>query len=207
MFLGGFGHPPNTDAVMYFISSVWPLLTPHLPERAKFVIAGSRPGPEILSLASDRIVVTGFVEDLRPYFDTARVFVAPLRYGAGIKGKVIQSLCYGVPSVVTSIAAEGIGLVSGRETLIADESTEFANSVLMAYFNRSLWHSLQSAGYDFVESNYSWNRFLELLTKALDTADAEWLRRHEEALRARLRELTGRRLTVPENTAAKRHAV
>jgi glycosyltransferase involved in cell wall biosynthesis len=142
-------------------------------------------------------VVTGFVEDLRPYFDAARVFVAPLRYGAGIKGKVIQSLCHGTPSVMSSIAAEGIGLISGREAMIADDDADFADRVLMTYFNRTLWYSLQTAGYQFVESNYSWKRCLELLTKALDSADATWLVRHERALRSRLNRLTKQSDVIP----------
>jgi glycosyltransferase involved in cell wall biosynthesis len=144
--------------------------------------------------------VTGFVEDLAPYFDTARVFVAPLRYGAGIKGKVIQSLCHGTPSVMTSIAAEGIGLISGREAIIADEDTDFAEQVVMTYFDRSLWYSLQAAGYRFVESNYSIKRGLELITKALDTADATWLARHERALRNRLDHLTSKAGSVSRKT-------
>jgi GT2 family glycosyltransferase len=192
MFLGGFSHPPNKDAVLYFLQQLWPMLLPHLPENARFVIVGSHPSAEILALAGERVVVTGFVEDLRPYFDAARVFVAPLRYGAGIKGKVIQSLCHGTPSVISSMAAEGIGLVSGRETIVADENTDFVNGVLSAYFDSKLWDNLQTAGYQFVQSNYSWQRCLELLRRTLDIADETWLAGHEKNLRRRLDRLTKR---------------
>jgi GT2 family glycosyltransferase/glycosyltransferase involved in cell wall biosynthesis len=196
MFLGGFSHPPNGDAVKHFVSAIWPLLLPHLPVQARFVIVGHSAPAEIEALASDRVVVVGFVHDLQPYFDSARVFVAPIRYGAGIKGKVIQSLCYGTPSVISSIAAEGIGLVSGKETMIADHPTEFAHAVLNTYFDKNLWHALQSAGYKFIEENFSWQRCLELCNKVLDTADATWLARHDKALRARLRKLTSETQTV-----------
>ena len=133
--------------------------------------------------------MTGYVEDLQPYFETARVLVAPLRYGAGIKGKVIQSLCYGTPSVISPIAAEGIGLVSGRETIISEGDEEFADQVMILYSDSDLWHSVQAAGYKFVEENFSWDRCLQLCRQVLDVADETWLARHERQLRARLDEL------------------
>ena len=196
LFLGGFGHPPNIDAVKHFLRSIWPSLLERLPEQARFVIVGASPPESVKALAGSRVVVTGYAEDLQPHFDAARVFVAPIRYGAGIKGKVIQSLCYGTPSVVTSIAAEGIGLASGRETIIADEDEEFIKQILHLYSDRVLWHRLQAAGYEFVEQNFSWKRCFDLCTNVFDTADATWLGRHERMLRSRLKEL----LAEPDST-------
>jgi glycosyltransferase involved in cell wall biosynthesis len=196
MFLGGFAHAPNIDAAQHFVSSVWPVLVQRLPERARFVIVGAAPPAEILALAGGRIVVTGYVEDLQPYFDTARVFVAPMRYGAGIKGKVIQSLCYGTPSVITPVAAEGIGLVSGQETIVADEDAAFAECVMLVYSDREVWQALQQAGYTFVEEHYSWKQWLDIFTKVLDTADATWLARHDRLLRGRLEDLLPESMSV-----------
>lgn len=192
IFLGGFAHPPNVDAVKHFVQSIWPLLAPQLPEHARFLIVGAAAPPEIQSLNGGRILVTGYVEDLQPYFETARVLVAPLRYGAGIKGKVIQSLCYGTPSVISPIAAEGIGLVSGRETIISEGDEEFADQVMILYSDSDLWHSVQAAGYKFVEENFSWDRCLQLCRQVLDVADETWLARHERQLRARLDELVSK---------------
>ncbi len=189
MFLGGFGHPPNVDAVKYFARDVWPGLAKSLPACARLLIVGSSVTDEIQSLAGPRIVITGHVENLQPYFDAARVFVAPIRYGAGIKGKVIQSLSYGTPAVITSIAAEGIGIVSGREAIVADGDTAFAEQVLRLYSDPILWYSLQEAGYEFVEEHFSWKRCLRLMTKVLDTADSVWLGRQERALKSRLRDV------------------
>ena len=186
LFLGGFGHPPNIDAVQHFVANIWPLVVPQLPERSRFVIIGASPPSEIQLLAGERIVVTGHVKDLQPYFDSARVFVAPIRYGAGIKGKVIQSLCHGTPSVITSIAAEGIGLTSGRETIIANADAEFAQSIVRVYSDRTLWHILQESGYRFVEERFSWKRGIEICRKVLDTADATWLARKDREMHRRL---------------------
>ena len=93
MFLGGYAHLPNVDAVTFFVQKVWPRLLSRLPHQARFLIVGAAPSAEVKALADQRIIVTGMVPDLSPWFDQARVFVAPLRYGAGIKGKLIQSPC------------------------------------------------------------------------------------------------------------------
>ena len=137
IFVGGFRHDPNIDAMVWFVEEIWPELMPNLPREARFVIVGDSPPAAVECLAGGRVVVTGYVPDLRPYFDCARVAVAPLRYGAGIKGKVVQSFCFGVPSVVTPIAAEGIGLTSGQEALIAQSAVEIANCVAELYLRRA----------------------------------------------------------------------
>ena len=120
MFLGGFRHKPNVDAVEYFVREVWPLVDNMLDPGVKFVVVGADPPEQIKGLASDRIVVTGYVEEVASHFERARCFVAPLRFGAGIKGKVIQSLAHGVPTIATSIASEGIGLTDGEHYILAD---------------------------------------------------------------------------------------
>ena len=190
MFLGGFRHTPNIDAVIWFIEEIWPELMQNLPPETRFVVVGDSPPAAIERLASERVVVTGYVPDLKPYFDRARVAVAPLRYGAGIKGKVVQSLCFGVPTVVTPIAAEGIGLTSGQEALIAQGAAEIANCVVELYHDEHLWTLIQEKGYTFVENNFSWDRCLQLCTQALDVADNVWLRRHEADRRRLLDDLT-----------------
>ena len=186
MFLGGFRHAPNVDAMLYFRENVWPNLLQSLPARARLLIVGASPPPEIQRLACERIVVTGFVEDLTPWFDAARVFVAPLRFGAGIKGKVIESLRHGTPSVITPVAAEGIGISSGVDALIADIDEDFVDAVLRLYEDPLLWEGMQSAGYELVRKRFSQDKFVELCEKVLRTADTVWTRRHENALKQRL---------------------
>lgn len=179
MFLGGYEHLPNVDAVKFFVSAVWPLLVDALPARARFLIVGARPPESLLDLASDRIVVTGQVADLAPYFDRARAFVSPLRFGAGIKGKIIQSMAHGLPSVISSISAEGIMLTPGREAFIADSPEAIKQAVLELYNDHDLWLEMQAAGYEFVRENYSWERGLHLCQKAIDIADETWTKRHQ----------------------------
>jgi glycosyltransferase involved in cell wall biosynthesis len=97
----------------------------------------------------------GFVPDVAPYFESCRVFVAPLRFGAGMKGKVGQSMSHGLPIVATKIGAEGMGLRHETEILIADGSQDFANSVNRLYSDEILWRKLSHNGLAHVEANYS----------------------------------------------------
>jgi len=182
LFLGGFAHPPNEDGITFFVREIWPEMLPRLPADARLLIVGAKPTPAVQALANDRIVVTGHVPDLRLYFDRSRVFVAPLRYGAGIKGKVVQSLAYGVPTVLTDIAAEGMGVVHGKQALIATEPEEFARAAVTLFYDSTLWNAIQSAGYSFVTETYSWQRCLEICKEIFDVADQTWLRRRANIL-------------------------
>src|SRR6266404_673997 len=109
LFIGGFQHRPNIDAVLFFVQRIYPLVSEHLRD-AKFYIIGEKAPPEIVALATDRIIVTGLQTDVRPFFDSVKLSVAPLRFGAGVKGKINQSMAFGVPVVATSLAVEGTAL-------------------------------------------------------------------------------------------------
>ena len=119
LFIGGFEHTPNVDAVLYFAREIFPLVKARIPE-CVFQVIGCEPTPEILKLAGPHIQVLGYVPEVRPYFDRARLSVAPIRYGAGVKGKVNLSMSLGVPAVVTPVAAEGMYLDHEQNAMLAD---------------------------------------------------------------------------------------
>lgn len=154
VFVGGFQHQPNVDAVLYFVREIFPLVRQKLPN-AVFRIVGSRATPEVLALAGDGVEVIGFVEDLRTVLDRCRMSVIPLRYGAGIKGKIGTSLSYGLPCVSTAIGAEGMKLVQGDGVLVADAPAAFADAVVHLHQDAALWESCSRGGLDFVRRNYS----------------------------------------------------
>jgi glycosyltransferase involved in cell wall biosynthesis len=166
LFIGGFKHRPNTDAVFYFLDRIFPRILEKMPE-LRFHLVGSDAPPEILGLASENIVVHGFVPDVAPIFADCRVFVSPLRYGGGMKGKIGQALAFGLPVVTTSVGAEGMNLTDGREILIADEPLEFARQVLRVYDNQELWQSLSDNGYNFIAENLSPNAVEKKIKNAL----------------------------------------
>jgi len=122
----------------------------------RFVVVGSGVGPEVAALADEegRVVVRGFVPDLAEVFRECRLTVAPLRYGAGVKGKVVTSLTYGVPCVATSVAVEGTLLVDGEHVLVADEPETMAEALVRLDTDRNLWYRLSDGGLAFARENF-----------------------------------------------------
>ena len=166
IFIGGYQHSPNVDAVKYFTEDIMPLLRKQLPGVC-FYIVGSNPPVEVQELTSVDIIVTGFVEDLTPLLDKMRVSVAPLRYGAGIKGKIGSAMVVGLPVVATSLAAEGMSLTDGENVLVADSVEAFANAVARIYQDEALWNRINCKGLEFADkawgSETSWGRLAGVL--------------------------------------------
>jgi len=156
MFLGGFFHKPNEDGVLWFVNDIFPFIKEKIPD-VKFIIVGSNPTEKIIRLSSLDILVTGFVEDIAKYFQDNKVFVAPLRYGAGFKIKIAQALSYGIPVITTSIGAEGMGLKNRESALIGDTPEEFARDVIDVYTNEELWTKLSHNGVEHVKNNYTFD--------------------------------------------------
>jgi glycosyltransferase involved in cell wall biosynthesis len=157
-FVGGYQHPPNIDAVQWFCADIWPLVREQLPE-ARFHIVGSKAPEEIRELGAtlrdQGVVFHGFVEALDPFLEGCRLSVAPLRYGAGVKGKVNQAMSHGQPVVATSVAVEGLHAEDGRDVLVADEAAAFADAVVCAYEDEALWNKLSVNGVENVRRHFS----------------------------------------------------
>ena len=157
MFVGGFQHPPNVDAVEWFCGAIWPIVHASEPE-LRFHIIGSKMPDALRRLADQEgVVVHGFVPDIEPYLDGSRLAVAPLRYGAGVKGKVNMSMAYGQPVIATPIAVEGMFLQAGEEALVAESAEDFADALLRAYRDPELWQQLSAAGLANVERHFSFD--------------------------------------------------
>ncbi len=141
VFIGSYNHPPNIDAVKWLCLEIMPLVWASRPDITVNLL-GSNLKDEVKELASDKVIVTGYVPEVEPYFQKSRIFVAPLRFGAGMKGKIGQSLSLGLPTITTKIGAEGMGLIDHQDVLIADTAEEFAQAVIELYDHRELWQKL-----------------------------------------------------------------
>lgn len=155
LFVGGFSHTPNVDAVKWFVSEVFPLIRKENP-KIEFYIVGSNAPDEIKNLAGNGIVFKGFVteDELSALYGSCRIVVVPLRYGAGVKGKVIEALYNGCPIVTTNIGAEGI---SGIEDIVEihDSPAGFAESVLKLYGDAEKLTLMSHKSVEFIKENFS----------------------------------------------------
>ena len=151
VFVGGYQHTPNIDAVQYFVNKVMPLLRRKLP-KVRFYAVGSKAPQEILDLACDDVIITGFIDDLNPLLNDMRISVAPLRYGAGIKGKIGTAMVTGLPTVATTLAVEGMNLTDGENILVADGEKAFAAAIIKIYNDEALWNKVSKDGIAFAEN-------------------------------------------------------
>ena len=166
LFVGGFGHPPNEDAMRWFVAEILPLLREHDPSM-RLHIAGDITPEARHALAQPGVEIYGRVDDLSSLMNHCKVSVAPLRFGAGVKGKVNMAMSYGLPVVVTPIAAEGMHLVDGNDALIAATAADFAEAVWRVYRDEGLWMRLSDEGIANVQRHFSPEVALQVLRNAL----------------------------------------
>jgi GT2 family glycosyltransferase/ubiquinone/menaquinone biosynthesis C-methylase UbiE/glycosyltransferase involved in cell wall biosynthesis len=154
VFVGGFPHTPNVDAAIFTATEIMPAVWDVVP-RARLVLVGYAPPPEVWALAGPRVVVTGQVPAVEPFLEQARVVLAALRFGAGVKGKVVDALRLGVPTVTTPVGAEGIGIVPGRDALVAADAAGLARHVIDLFHSADTCAALSAAGADLIRNRFS----------------------------------------------------
>ena len=169
VFVGGFRHPPNVDAMLWYAAEILPLLRKRLPGVKTYVVGGDA-SPTLRALGDDDFVFTGYVPDITPYLSGCRLSIAPLRYGAGVKGKVNQAMSHGLPVIATTPSIEGMHLTPGVDVLVGDSAEAFADAVARAYADRELWHALADGGRENVRTHFSREAALRAITRLLALA-------------------------------------
>jgi GT2 family glycosyltransferase len=167
LFVGGYQHFPNVDAARWAAQEIMPLVRSTSPG-ATLDLIGSHMPIEVTALDGDGVNAVGWVADLEPVYAGARVAIAPLRFGAGIKGKVAEAIEYGVPVVITSVAAEGLDLTDGADVLIADNADDFAKAIIRLIDDDELWRTLAGAGQQLLEARFSADAARGVLVDLLD---------------------------------------
>jgi GT2 family glycosyltransferase len=176
VFIGGFQHPPNTDAVLWYAREVLPRVRKRLPGVPTYIV-GSHVPATIRALAAPDFVVTGYVPDVAPFFTGCRASIAPLRYGAGVKGKVNLAMSYGLPVVATSPAVEGMHLVPGEDVMVADDPEQFAAAIERVCGDEALWQRLSAAGVENIRRHFSREVARRALDEVFAIADARKARK------------------------------
>ena len=163
VFTGNMSYRPNVDAVLHFTTNILPKIGQEIPD-VQFYIVGMDPTAAVRRLAGgDRVVVTGRVEDVRPYFDSAAVAVAPLRVARGLQNKVLEAMAMRVPVVASPAASAGISAVAGRDLLVTANPLEFSQAVVTLLRDPAARERFAAAGRTCVEANHNWSQLLERL--------------------------------------------
>lgn len=171
--IGNFRHAPNWDAVLWLKEAIWPLIAAELPQ-AELHIYGAYPPKKATQLHNpkQRFLVKGWAEDAHRVINQARVNLAPLRFGAGLKGKLVDALAAGTPSVTTRIGAEGMANAPDIwPGPIVDTPAEFARAAIALYGDQHLWQQQQQAGYDLYQRHFDFAQHAQTL---LQRVDALW---------------------------------
>jgi GT2 family glycosyltransferase len=166
LFIGSLAHRPNEDAVLFFMRQVYPQLQRLLPDVSLDII-GDNSSPAIAAYNSSDVRIRGYVPDIEPYLRDARVFIAPLRFGAGIKGKVGEAMAHGIPVVTTSIGAEGFGLTHEFDVMLADDPASFATAVNRLYTERELWERVAHNGCLRIEKHFTPEVIAETISRSI----------------------------------------
>ena len=183
LFCGGLDWYPNGEAMAYFFDQIWPLLTRQRPD-IRVVVVGRRP-PKWLTQLGDsdrRIHVTGFVDDVRPYFKEATAYICPIRVGGGTRLKILDALAMGMPLVGTTFACSGISVQHEKHVLLADTSEAFAEQILRVLADPVLRANLAAQGRDLVYKDYSWPVVGKSLSQAYSYASSVAAQKSEPLL-------------------------
>ncbi|MDO5505532.1 MAG: glycosyltransferase family 4 protein [Pseudoxanthomonas suwonensis] len=171
LFVGAYGHRPNVDAVEWLLAEILPHVQARLPQVTLHLVGGGMPQwLQQRAQALPGVRVHGHVPELEPLLDQARVGLAPLRFGAGVKGKVNQSLANGLPMVATRVAVEGMTLRDATEILVADDGASFAAQIVRLHEDAALWQRLADNGRRHMRAHFSREQAKSVVARSLPSA-------------------------------------
>jgi glycosyltransferase involved in cell wall biosynthesis len=165
-FIGGYGHAPNVDGAKWLMNSLMPRVRWQDPA-IECLLVGSALPDELRHIQADGVTLVGHVDDLSTIFDRVRLTVAPLSYGAGIKGKILDSLAAGIPCVYTTLAAEGMNLPEALEPCRADNARTIASAICDLHANAELYEKCCEAGLKYVADELSEERIDQAMRRAI----------------------------------------
>lgn len=171
LYVGYLGWEPNVQGLLWFIEQVWPRLLKTHP-RLRLDIVGKDPDLRLQCAVAAHagIRLTGFIDDLEAVYGSARVSIAPLLFGSGMKVKVLDAMARGMPTVTTSIGVEGIDASHGEHLLVSDDPAEFADQINLLLQDEALWHRLSGNSRTLIRARYTWNQLLKNMHWALKEA-------------------------------------
>ncbi len=155
VFTGNMGYPPNVDAAEFLAKEILPLVKEKFPS-ARLLLAGATPAQRVKNLESESVKVTGWVDDIRECYASARIFIAPMRIGTGLQNKLLEAMAMRIPSITSSLAFSALGAEAGKDLLVGNNATGFAELIIKLLKDKGLSENIAEAGYQFVLKNYNW---------------------------------------------------
>lgn len=166
VFTGNMAYPPNVDAAIFLVHEIMPFVWKKKPD-ARILIAGASPDRSVLTLKSDQVTVSGWMDDIRDSYSSARVFIAPMRIGTGLQNKLLEAMSMKIPSITTPLANDALKAKDGKQILIGETAENLADQVLRLLSDSSLYDTIKENGFDFVQENYSWEEATEKLNSII----------------------------------------
>lgn len=168
VFTGNMGYPPNVSGADFLVNQIMPLVWNEMPE-TNVVIAGANPAQRVKALASDKVIVTGWVDDIRPYYAKSRIFAAPMQIGTGMQNKVLEAMAMKLPCLTSGLANQPIGASEGEAVLIGRNAAEYAQHILSLLRDTELAQKIGINGYHFVCQNFNWESTTTILRDAINS--------------------------------------
>ena len=168
VFTGNMSYPPNVNAVEYLADEIMPIVWKALPE-TKLYIAGATPDPKVKKAASDRIVVSGWLDDIRDAYAQSRIFIAPMRIGTGLQNKLLEAMSMRLPAITSPLANASLGAKPDEEILVGSSAEEMAQHIITLLTDQVKAERLAQAGYDFTNRVYDWGKATQILENAMSS--------------------------------------
>ena len=168
VFTGNMSYPPNVNAVEYLAHEILPLVWKQLPD-AKMYIAGATPDPKVKRVASEHIVVSGWLDDIRDAYAQSRVFIAPMRIGTGLQNKLLEAMSMGLPTITTPLANASLGAKTNEEILVGGNAEELAQHIITLLTDKEKATQIAQSGYNFTNRVYDWGKSTEMLENTMKT--------------------------------------
>ena len=169
VFTGNMSYPPNVNAVDYLANEILPIVWKTLPE-TKLYIAGATPDPKVKKAASERIIVSGWLDDIRDAYAQSRVFIAPMRIGTGLQNKLLEAMSMRLPAITSPLANASLGAKPNEEILVGSNAEEMAQHIITLLTDKEKAERLAQAGFDFTNRVYDWGKATEILENAMSQA-------------------------------------
>jgi len=168
VFAGNMAYPPNVDAANFLVKEIMPIVWKEKPD-SKVLLAGASPDRRVLALKSEKVVVSGWMDDIREAYASARVFIAPMRIGTGLQNKLLEAMSMKIPSITTKLANDALKAKDQQEVLIGNDAKSLAKNILKLLEDAEFYAKLAENGFQFVNTEYSWEESTAKLEKIMRT--------------------------------------